>query len=181
MIASHYPRPASLSRHRDENPATVTPLHSHPYKCPLPQTLSFDILTNARGGWGCARSFALFCHSLHQECFTTPFPSSGSTLFLKTAGVSPNNSHSGSPRAISAKGTQCPPQPSGQGSRRSDLWTFRRSDKSRHKVPASLIPSLPTESCELSTAAPVDKQRVASHNSPSALSPSMAPITEEGE
>jgi len=31
---------------------TATPLLSHPYKCPLPQLLSFDILTNARGVWG---------------------------------------------------------------------------------------------------------------------------------
>jgi hypothetical protein len=42
--------------------------------------------------------------------------------------------------------------------RRSDVSTYRRS-----------------------SAAPVDNQRVASHNSPSALSPNMAPITEEGE
>src|SRR6266404_9241063 len=38
-----------------------------------------------------ARSF----HSLHQECFTTLLHPSASALFLKTAGVSPYNSHSG--------------------------------------------------------------------------------------
>src|SRR6266481_5841432 len=38
-----------------------------------------------------ARSF----HSLHQECFTTLLQSTASPLFLKTAGVSPYNSHSG--------------------------------------------------------------------------------------
>src|SRR6266481_3546855 len=32
---------------------------------------------------------SLFCHSLHQECFTTLFQSKGSTLFLKTAGCVP--------------------------------------------------------------------------------------------
>jgi len=38
-----------------------------------------------------ARSF----HSLHQECFTTLLQSTASALFLKTAGVSPYNFHSG--------------------------------------------------------------------------------------
>ena len=52
VIASRYPRLPSLSRHCDENPVTVTPLVSHPYKCPIPQTLSFDTLTNARGYGG---------------------------------------------------------------------------------------------------------------------------------
>ena len=65
----------------------LTPFPAHPYKCPLPQTLLFDTLTNARGVEGCARSFALFCRSLHQECFTTPFQSDASALFLETAGV----------------------------------------------------------------------------------------------
>ena len=32
---------------------------------------------------------SLFCCSLHQECFTTPFQSCASTLFLKSAGVAP--------------------------------------------------------------------------------------------
>jgi hypothetical protein len=47
-----------------------------------------------------------------------------------------------------------------------DVPTFRRSDVSTFRR---------------SSAAPVDNQRVASHNSPSALSPNVAPITEEGE
>ena len=53
------PRPVSLSRHHDENPVPArpegrraTPFVSHSYKCPLPQLLSFDNLTNARGVWG---------------------------------------------------------------------------------------------------------------------------------
>lgn len=65
----------------------------------------------------CAQSSALFCHSLHQECFTIPLPSTGSALFLKTAAVSPNNSHSGPPHlprassgAASAKRTQLGPK-----------------------------------------------------------------------
>ena len=52
-------RPASLSRHLDETPTParpegrrVTPLLSHPYKCPHQQLLSFDNLTNAWGVWG---------------------------------------------------------------------------------------------------------------------------------
>src|SRR6266850_2751564 len=38
---------------------------------------------------------SLSCRSLHQECFTSLVQSNGSTLFLETAGVSPNNFHSG--------------------------------------------------------------------------------------
>ena len=37
-------------RHGDEKPVTATLLIPVIYKCPLPQPLSFDILTNA---WGC--------------------------------------------------------------------------------------------------------------------------------
>jgi hypothetical protein len=62
-------------------PPLASPFLSHSYKCP--------------GGGGCARPSALFCRSLHQECFTTPFQSNASTLFPKTAGVSPNNSQNG--------------------------------------------------------------------------------------
>jgi hypothetical protein len=53
------PRPVSLSRHHDENHVPTrpegrraTPFVSHSYKCPLPQLLSFDNLTNARGYGG---------------------------------------------------------------------------------------------------------------------------------
>ena len=61
VIVSHYftqsvlregPRPASLPRHPDRNPVTVTPLLSHSCKCPLSQLLSFDTLANARGVGG---------------------------------------------------------------------------------------------------------------------------------
>src|SRR6266478_3120559 len=38
---------------------------------------------------------SLFCTAVHQERFTIPVQPSGSTLFLKIAGVSPNNFHSG--------------------------------------------------------------------------------------
>jgi len=38
---------------------------------------------------------SLFCTPVHQECFTIPLQPSGSALFLKIAGVSSNNSHSG--------------------------------------------------------------------------------------
>src|SRR2546427_2901361 len=38
---------------------------------------------------------SLFCTPVHQECFTIPLQPSGSALFLKIAGVSPYNFHSG--------------------------------------------------------------------------------------
>src|SRR6266403_1776153 len=38
---------------------------------------------------------SLFCTPVHQECFTIPLQPSSSALFLKIAGVSPYNSHSG--------------------------------------------------------------------------------------
>ena len=81
------------------NGLALTRSPAHPYKCPLSQALTAHILTNARGVWG-ARSSALSCRSLHQKCFTTPFQSNISTFFLKTAGVSPNNSHSGTQPGI---------------------------------------------------------------------------------
>ena len=185
MIASRHPRPASPSCFYDENLAParpegrrVTPLVSHPYKCPLPQTLSFDILTNARGCGGYARSLALFCRSLLQERFTIPLSSTASTLFLKTAGVwgaghfprseplgvSPSNSHSGTGPAISSLGSS-PHSPS-------VLQMFSASSTPQPSNPQTF---------QRSSSPPVDFQRVASHNSPSALSTTMAPIIEEGE
>jgi len=140
----------------------VTPYRSQPYKCPLPQPLSFDNHTNAPGGGGAsnnstfkrstfrcpaflsnhlrtlllfrgrggyARSFALFCRSLHQVCFTTLLQSSASALFLKTAGVSPNNSHFGSPRV--SRGTRRPPLPPSQPS------TFKPSNVQTALCPTS--------------------------------------------
>jgi hypothetical protein len=64
-----------------------------------------------------------------------------------------------------------------------DVPTLRRSDvpTSHSCKPVLTMSSLPTENCEPSTAAPVDIQRIASHNSLSAPLPRMAPITEEGE
>ena len=107
----------------------LSPYHSHSYKCPLPQPLSFDNHTNAPGCGGYARSSALFCRFLHQECCTTLFQSSASTLFLKTAGVSPNNSHFGSPRA--SRGTRRPPLPPSQPS------TFKPSNMQTVLCPTS--------------------------------------------
>jgi len=63
VILTQYPRPTSLFRRLDVIPFrrsdglpsavfALSPFHSHSYKCPLPQTLSFDTLTNARGVWG---------------------------------------------------------------------------------------------------------------------------------
>ena len=39
-------------RHRDEKPLAATPLVPADCKCPLPQPLSLQILTNAPGVWG---------------------------------------------------------------------------------------------------------------------------------
>src|SRR6266850_2523569 len=48
---------------------------------------------------------SLFCTPVHQECFTIPLQPSGYTLFLKLAGVSPNNFHSGNcPQDTAPKG-----------------------------------------------------------------------------
>jgi len=49
VIVSRHPRLAALYRYLDEKPAGLTPSESPTYKRPLPQLLSFDILTNARG------------------------------------------------------------------------------------------------------------------------------------
>ena len=74
MIVSHHRRLTYLSRHHDENLATITPLVSHPYKCPLPQPLSFDILTNARGVGGSAlallNSFVALCIKTAPQLFS---------------------------------------------------------------------------------------------------------------
>jgi hypothetical protein len=66
--------------------------------------------------------------------------------------------------------------------RRPDSATFRPSDVPTSHIPKPLLlSSLPTENCALSTAAPVDIQRVAGHNFPSAPSATVALIIEEGE
>jgi len=85
VIASHNPRLASLSRHHDENPRTATPFLSHPYKCPLPQPLSFDILTNARGVWGLRISYPPFLLPISlsraKSAFANPLFSNRCALF----------------------------------------------------------------------------------------------------
>jgi hypothetical protein len=76
-------------------PHLLTPIESHPYK------------NHSGEGVHCIHA-ALFCPFLHQECFTTSLQSNGSTLFLRIAGVSPNNSHFGParlPRICRAHGT----------------------------------------------------------------------------
>jgi hypothetical protein len=87
----------------------LTPFPAHPYKCPLPQTLLFDTLTNARGVGGCARSFALFLSLFASRVFHNSFPIRRFRTLSKNCrgvgrchlarserlGVSPNNSHSG--------------------------------------------------------------------------------------
>jgi hypothetical protein len=80
VILCHHPRRDSPSCFHDENLATarpegrrVSPLASHPYKCPLPQTLSFDILTNARGVWGLPLSQPFIVPELQALFLSDPF------------------------------------------------------------------------------------------------------------
>jgi len=170
VIASRHPRPASLSRRRDENPVIVTPLVSHPYKCPLPQTLSFDIPTNARGVYphasrsgNCSQwrdaGWPLFQRFLFKSLRTLPSYVTCNPFAChsyENCRAYTNNSHSGtrlsglrflSALSVSALHSSSPvPKPS-------NVLRFP----------------------------PVDNRRGAGHNSPSALSTSMAPITEEGE
>ena len=76
----------------DKKPVTTTLLVPVAYKCPLSQTFSLHILTNAPGVCVHPPLLLLFghsLHSLHQECFTTLLQSNDSTLFLKTAGCIP--------------------------------------------------------------------------------------------
>jgi len=57
-------------RHHTENPAIATPFVPAAYKRPLPQLLSLHILTNARGVWGCARSFVALCIKSVSQLFS---------------------------------------------------------------------------------------------------------------
>jgi hypothetical protein len=155
----------------------LTPNRSHPYKCPLPQPLSFDILTNARGVYphashsGNCSQFAtpepLFQRFLFKSLHTLPSSVSRKSFAChsyENCRVYTNNSHSGTrpsglrflcALSVSAlHSSSCSAQPS-------NLQTFQPSNVLR----------LP----------PVDNRRGASHNSSSAPSPLVASITEEGE
>src|SRR6266851_2877716 len=90
MILLHRPRRTPLSRHRDENRVTTSPLDSALTKsagCHL--LVPSKILSFSRALPSPATRFAHSFHSLHQECFTTLFQSDGSALFLKIAGCVP--------------------------------------------------------------------------------------------
>ena len=80
---------ASYLRTRNSAPRGVAPR-----PLPFPTFQRVNVSTFRRAPLP-LRSFALFCRSLHPECFTTLLQSTASALFLKNAGVSPNNSHSG--------------------------------------------------------------------------------------
>src|SRR5216683_4474918 len=71
------------------------------------RTLTLDVSTWQRFNALFIRSF----RSLLKECFTTLLHSQGSTLFLKTAGVYPNNSHSGIPLRVSSRECASGPLP----------------------------------------------------------------------
>ncbi len=85
-----------------------------------------------------------------------------------------NNSHSGSPRAVAAKGTRSPQRAairSGSSAVGNALLAVFPLASNRHFV-TSLHRCFPE---------PVDFQPLAGHNFSSASSPTVAPITEEGE
>jgi hypothetical protein len=120
------------SASRDEKPVTPNPLIPADYKCPLAQLLSLHILTNARGVWGSTLPFlkfylnsgltyralcSLFAQKLppfspfvFKSFRTLSFSVSRKSCIChsyENCRVCANNSHSGSPRALSAKGTPC--------------------------------------------------------------------------
>jgi hypothetical protein len=87
---SHHPRGSVLRSPFTVGPA-AKPLSLTSLAAPYPITLVESYPYKIHAGAG-ARS--LFCHSLHQEGFTTSLQSDGSTLFPRNAGVSPINSNS---------------------------------------------------------------------------------------
>ena len=170
MIVSHPPRPASLSRHCDENPVTVTPLVSHPYKCPLPQTLSFDILTNARGVYPHAS------HSGNCSHFATPGRPLFQRFLFKSLRALPSYVTCNPFACHSYENCRAYTNNSHSGTRLSGLrFLSALSVSALHSSSPSPKPS------NVLRLPPVDNQRGAGHNSSSALSSSMAPIIEEGE
>ena len=126
---------------RDEKPHVSAPLVPADCKCPLPQTLSLHILTNAPGVWGSTlpflksylnsndppplprkRPFPNPLFSIRCALFQVPYPATPACLSAvaghsyanfasrtvlrdENCRVCTNNSHSGSPTALAAKGT----------------------------------------------------------------------------
>src|SRR6266850_88908 len=80
-------------RHGDEKPVNATLLIPVIYKCPLPQPLSFDILTNARGCRGSAylspSTFASLLTFRTKSTFANPLFSIRCALFQVPYPVSP--------------------------------------------------------------------------------------------
>jgi hypothetical protein len=88
-------RISPLSATLTDLPTSVANKRLTPNLTPLDATLTKNTGVGAKETeLGSTRSFALSCRSLHQQCFTSLLQSIPSALFLKTAGVSPNNSHS---------------------------------------------------------------------------------------
>jgi hypothetical protein len=122
VTLSRHPHRSRLSvpgrTHYPQHPAPVSPLAatlmdllvSVANKRLTPRLNLLDAtLTKNRGvaaketELGSTCCFAFSCRSLHQECFSSLLRSIPSTLFLKIAGVSPNNSHSGTHCASPAR------------------------------------------------------------------------------
>ena len=136
-ILTQHPRPSTSSPQRFNVPTckrstllVLSPYRSHPYKCPLPQPLSFDNHTNARG---CTPTLPIL-GIVHKGAaqighFFSAFFSSAYTLFQVTYPVTPL-------LATLTKTAGCIPNNSHSGTRRSNVSTFRRSNGPlSHRLP----------------------------------------------
>jgi len=177
VIATHHPRPFIFFRQRFNVPTckrstafALSPYRSHPYKCPLPQTLSFDILTNARGVYPHAS------HSGNRSHFATPERPLFQRFFFKSLRTLPSSVSRKSFACHSYENCRVYTNNSHSGTRPSGLRCLcALSVSALHSSSPSPKPS------NVLRLPPVDNQRGAGHNSSSALSSSMAPIIEEGE
>ncbi len=91
-----------------------------------------------------AALFARSFRSLHQECFTTLVQSVGSTLFLKTAGVYPNSSHS---RTRSCRG-------------RAVIWALGQATSHGSPITSHLLRLTPSLSADTMNSSPTELGRV---------------------
>jgi len=181
------PRPASWFRRSDlttfrrsddlPRPAErrVSPCRSHPYKCPLPQTLSFDILTNARG---------VYPHTSHSgNCshFATPERPLFQRFLFKCLRTLPSSVSCNPFACHSYENCRVYTNNSHSGTRPSGLCFLCALSVSALESHSASPKSSNLRTFQRSSSPPVDNQRGAGHNSSSALSSSMAPIIEEGE
>src|SRR5216683_5754619 len=90
-----------------------------------------------------AALFARSFRSLHQECFTTLVQSVGSTLFLKTAGMYPNSSHT---RTRSCRG-------------RAVIWALGQATSHGSPITSHLLRLTPSLSADTMNSSPTELGR----------------------